>query len=144
MPESGTLTHKYHISRYFRIGHSNVLPGGKKLQKMKNINSPRQDRPSTAQFNYLWKARRDFKYWVGHHLDVTSVLLIGRPKHDKWHLTKTIGSLGFYISWFQFGPWLCLAVVWQNKRDFLVAVISNWELCTAVRQIEHLRKKNAI
>ena len=51
-------------------------------------------------------------------MNVASVLPIGRPKCEKWHLTKTLGSLGFYISWFQFDPWLCLAVVWKKKRVF--------------------------
>ena len=65
---------------------------------------------------------RDFNSTVWHPVNVASVLPIGRPKRDKWHLTKTLGSLGFYISWFQFDPWLRLAVAWivEEKGVFLM------------------------
>ena len=67
--------------------------------------------------NYLYKAR-DLNSSVWHPVNVASVLLIGRPKRDQWQLTKTLGSLGFYISWFLFDPWLCLALAWKKKRVF--------------------------
>ena len=53
-----------------------------------------------------------------HSVNVASGLPISRPKRIKWHLTKTLGSLGFYISWFYFDPWLRLPVAWKRKRVF--------------------------
>ena len=60
-----------------------------------------------------------------HPVNVSNVLLIGWPKLDKWHLAKIMGSQGFYVCRLHLDPCPHVAVVWQKKRGFLVAVLTN-------------------
>ena len=59
-----------------------------------------------------------------HPVNVSNVLLIGWPKLDKWHLAKIMGSQGFYVCRLHLYPCPHVAVVWQKKRGFLVAVLT--------------------
>ena len=67
-------------------------------------------------------------------MNVSSVLSIGWPKLDKWHLARIMGSWGFYVHRLQLDLCPQVAVVWPKKRGILVVALNNFATLCAVWQ----------